>query len=64
MSSSASFNLHTILDKEKLNGTYFMDWFRNLRIVLEKEKKEYVIERPHPEEQKVLDTIGLNIDSM
>ncbi|KAK8694472.1 hypothetical protein V6N13_072023 [Hibiscus sabdariffa] len=31
---------------EKLNGINFLDWFRNLRIVLKQERKEYVIEEP------------------
>jgi len=50
MSSSSSFNLRIILDKEKLNRTNFMDRFRSLRIVLKQEKKEYVIEQLYPEE--------------
>ena len=32
--SAPTFNLRSILEKEKLNGTNFIDWFRNLRIVL------------------------------
>jgi hypothetical protein len=39
MSSNLSFNLRSILEKEKLNGTNFVDWNRNLRIVLRREKK-------------------------
>ncbi|KAK8609011.1 hypothetical protein V6N13_025318 [Hibiscus sabdariffa] len=35
---------------EKLNGINFLDWFRNLRIVLKQERKEYVIEEPVPDE--------------
>ena len=49
-SSAPTFNLRSVLDKEKLNGTNFIDWFRNLRIVLKQEKKEYVLESPYPEE--------------
>ncbi|KAL4295295.1 hypothetical protein GQ457_12G015600 [Hibiscus cannabinus] len=37
-------SLRSLLEKEKLNGINFLDWFRNLRIVLKQEKKEYVIE--------------------
>ena len=48
--SSSSSYLRTILDKEKLNGTNFLDWSRNLRIVLRQEKKLYVLEQPIPEE--------------
>ncbi|KAK8663303.1 hypothetical protein V6N13_083126 [Hibiscus sabdariffa] len=36
------------LEKEKLNGINFLDWFRNLRIVLKQERKEYVIEETVP----------------
>ncbi|KAL4351306.1 hypothetical protein GQ457_06G012750 [Hibiscus cannabinus] len=41
-------SLRSILEKEKLNGINFLDWFRNLRIVLKQERKEYVIEEPVP----------------
>ena len=47
-SNNSSFNLWYVLDKEKLNGTNFIDWYRNLRIVLRQEKKEYVLEHPYP----------------
>ena len=45
-----NFNLRSILEKEKLNGTNFIDWYRNLRIVLRQEQKEYVLEQPYPDE--------------
>jgi hypothetical protein len=35
-----------LLEKEKLNGVNFMDWYRNLRIVLKQEKTEYVLSEP------------------
>ncbi|KAL4272330.1 hypothetical protein GQ457_13G014650 [Hibiscus cannabinus] len=41
-------SLQSLLEKEKLNGINFLDWFRNLRIVLKQEMKEYVIEYPVP----------------
>src|SRR6266498_4150566 len=44
------FNLRSILDREKLNGTNFVDWYRNLRIVLKQEKKEYILETPYLDE--------------
>src|SRR5579859_7196555 len=47
---NAGFNLRSILEKEKLSGTNFIDWYRNLRIVLKQEKKEYVLEEPCPDE--------------
>ena len=49
-SFALTFNLRSILEKEKLNGTNFIDWFRNLWIVLKQENKEYVLEGPCPEE--------------
>lgn len=36
------------MDREKLNGTNFLDWFRNLRIVLTHDKKLYVLDGPLP----------------
>ncbi|KAK8662487.1 hypothetical protein V6N13_092060 [Hibiscus sabdariffa] len=46
-------SLRSLLKKEKLNGINFLDWFRNLRIVLKQERKEYVIEEPVPSEPEV-----------
>ncbi|KAK8985167.1 hypothetical protein V6N11_012006 [Hibiscus sabdariffa] len=43
-------SLRSLLEKEKLNGINFIDWFRYLRIVLKQERKEYVIEEPIPDE--------------
>ncbi|KAK8597286.1 hypothetical protein V6N12_065757 [Hibiscus sabdariffa] len=43
-------SLRSLLEKEKLSGINFLDWFRNLRIVLKQERKEYVIEEPVPDE--------------
>ena len=39
-----------MLEKEKLNEANFIDWYRNLRIVLRNEKKEYVLEQPYPDD--------------
>lgn len=47
-SNNSAFNLRSVLEKEKLNGTNFIDWYRNLRIVLRQERKEYVLEQPYP----------------
>nr|CAE04463.2 OSJNBa0029L02.4 [Oryza sativa Japonica Group] len=44
----SNFNLRSILEKEKLIGTNFMDWYRNLRIVLRQEQKEFVLTEPFP----------------
>jgi hypothetical protein len=38
-----------LLDKEKLNGANFTDWYRNLRIVLWQEKIEYVLIELYPD---------------
>ncbi|KAG8481016.1 hypothetical protein CXB51_025737 [Gossypium anomalum] len=43
-------SLGSVLEKDKLNGLNFLDWFRNLRIVLKQERKLYVIEKPLPDE--------------
>ncbi|XP_022869302.1 uncharacterized protein LOC111388748 [Olea europaea var. sylvestris] len=42
-------NLRGILDANKLIGPNFLDWHRNLRIVLKHEKIGYVIEQLFPE---------------
>ncbi|KAL4320269.1 hypothetical protein GQ457_18G009930 [Hibiscus cannabinus] len=41
-------SLRSLLEKKKLNVNNFLDWFRNLRIVLAQERKEYVIEELVP----------------
>ena len=52
MTANTSNNiLRSILDKEKLSGTNFLDWHRNLRIVLKHNRKLYVLETPVPEEE-------------
>ncbi|GJR43080.1 hypothetical protein Tco_1311183 [Tanacetum coccineum] len=38
----------SMLEREKLSGTNFNDWFRQLKLVLRVEKKMYVIEQPIP----------------
>ncbi|KAK8995295.1 hypothetical protein V6N11_069734 [Hibiscus sabdariffa] len=43
-------SLRSLLEKEKLNCINFLDWFRNLRIVLKQERKEYVIKEAVPNE--------------
>jgi hypothetical protein len=37
-----------LLEKEKLNGANFMDWYRNMRIVLRQEKTEYILTKSYP----------------
>ena len=48
--TAPTISLRSILEKDKLNGTNFLDWYRNLRIVLRQEMKEYILEQPIPEE--------------
>jgi hypothetical protein len=42
-SNTSAFNLWSLLEKKKLNGANFIDWYRNLKIVLRQEKTEYVL---------------------
>jgi hypothetical protein len=49
-STTTSFTLRSILEKDNLNGTNYMNWIHNLRIVLRAEKKEDVLVTPLPEE--------------
>ncbi|CAD6263893.1 unnamed protein product [Miscanthus lutarioriparius] len=48
--SNQPFTLRSILEKDKLNGTNYADWIRNLRIVLRAQKKEEILDTPLPEE--------------
>jgi hypothetical protein len=49
-SNTSTFNLRSLIDKEKLNGANFMDWYRNLRIILRQEKTEYVLTKLYPDD--------------
>nr|GEV88889.1 hypothetical protein [Tanacetum cinerariifolium] len=42
-------SIRSILDKEKLNGSNFLDWYHNLRIVLRNEQKLPHLEEVLPE---------------
>ena len=46
--SNQPFTLRSILEKDKLNGTNYVDWIHNLRIVLRDEKKEDILDTPLP----------------
>ena len=48
--TTPTMSLRSILEKDKLNGTNFLDWYKNLRIVLRQERKEYILDQPIPEE--------------
>ena len=46
--TTSNMSLRSILEKDKLNRTNFLDWYRNLRIVLKQERKEYILDQPVP----------------
>ena len=48
--NTSTFTLRSVLEKEKLNGTNFLDWSQNLRIVLKQERKMYVLDNEIPNE--------------
>ena len=52
MTSTQSFSLRSILEKDKLNGSNFLKWYRNLRIVLRQEERDYVLVTVLPEKPK------------
>ena len=43
-------SLRSVLEKDKLDGLNFLDWHRNLRIVLKQERKLYALESEIPDE--------------
>ena len=45
-SSISNFCLKGLLEKDKLTGLNYVDWLRNLRIVLRMENKQRAIEEP------------------
>ena len=46
--NTSTFTLRSILKKDKLSGTNFLRWSRNLRIVLKQERKSYVLDTMFP----------------
>ena len=50
---SSNVNLRSILDNNKLKGLNFLDWFRNMKIVLMVEKIAYVLNKPLPKSPPV-----------
>lgn len=46
----SNFALRSILEKDRLNGNNFTNWYRNMRIVLKHDKKEHVLDTPLPDE--------------
>ncbi|KAJ9551763.1 hypothetical protein OSB04_015808 [Centaurea solstitialis] len=49
VTSTNNLSLRSILEKDKLTGSNFLDWERNLMIVLRNERKWYVLEEPFGE---------------
>ncbi|GJS37974.1 retrotransposon protein, putative, ty1-copia subclass [Tanacetum coccineum] len=50
-------SIRSILEKEKLNGSNFLDWYRNLRIVLMNEQKLHHLEEALPEAPHATTTV-------
>ena len=51
-STTTTFSLRTVLEKDKLNGNNYADWIRNLRIVLRAEKTKTFLITPYQKNQK------------
>ena len=45
---ASSLSLRGILDANKLIGPNYIDWLRNLRIVLTQKKVSYILDTPTP----------------
>ena len=46
---ASSLSLRGILDTNKLTWSNYVDWLRNLRIVLTHEKVSYILDTPAPD---------------
>ncbi|KAJ8751580.1 hypothetical protein K2173_016826 [Erythroxylum novogranatense] len=46
---TSSVNLRSLVDSNKLTGPNFLDWLRNLRIVLRSEELGYILDVPLPD---------------
>ena len=44
----SNLSIKSILEKHTLTGPNFLDWIRNVRLVLRQEKVEYVLDKPIP----------------
>ena len=51
---STNMNMQTVMDDKILTGPNFLDWLKNLRIVLKEEKLTYVITEPIPDPQLLM----------
>ena len=45
---ASNLSLRGILDANKLTGPNYVDWLRNLRIVLTQERLSYILDSPDP----------------
>ena len=45
---ASSLSLRSILDSNKLTDQNYVDWLRNLKIVLSQEKLSYILDAPDP----------------
>ena len=50
---SMNMNLQSIMDANKLTMLNFLDWLKNLRIVLKRERLTYVLVEPLPQSSTV-----------
>ena len=64
MANTSGFSLRSSIEKEsaKLTGPNFLDWYRNLRIILKQEKKEYVLDKPIPEKPATDDKCVISVE--
>ena len=46
---ASSLSLRGILDTNKLTGLNYVDWLRNLRIILTQRKVSYILDTPAPD---------------
>ena len=46
---ASSLSLRGILDANKLIGSNYVDWLKNLRIILTQEKISYILDTPAPD---------------
>ena len=53
MTQNQPFALCSVLESNKLNETNYVDWIRNLRIILRAANKDDVLDNPLPEEPAV-----------
>ncbi|GJW16025.1 hypothetical protein Tco_0020158 [Tanacetum coccineum] len=53
-------SIRSILNKEKLNGSNFLDWYRNMRIVLMNKQKLHHMEEALPEAPPAIATAANN----